>query len=572
MYKILKYLLFLPYLLLGTASLLSAQERIDSFPSLEWYKVLAGYDQYDQVKDMEEGADGSIYYSGVYNSSLFVGIPYHADTFFQDTLVTAQHSHGYVVKVDSNGQFQWVWIIHGAADSRSVVSDIALAENGDLWAIGEFYGEVTFPYGGTFNNPVDNDGFAIRLSENGDGANFIRFSGDGRQYPQKIFLQKNGFLKVLFSQPSLPIYVGADTIEIDTSEHPFLGISTMDSSGNVVDFSYLKVSSGTGLVGYFQSDGDDNGNMYLLFRSIDPFSSDSVHILLGNDSISSLGWELVKISNDHKFMWHRPVQEIFSTEIVLDAVVDGEVYLSAGSVRGPDYYTFLEKYDSNGMLVWQVENSGYQVYSGGIAICKDFLYWTGRYRCDMNIDTIHFEIGERQPWPSPAETGYLSLINHHTGKVVWVMSDATTNQDKRFGAIVAAEDEYITVETRVITTLCTIDTLSLQVTSADVPYNMLLRFDGKQFPVWPVVPDPIPSFSLWPNPTQGAFTVQVDQSWGPQTRLEVYNLAGQKLWAQSIQAQEVFLEMENLSGQLLLIRIVDDGSGRRMTKKLVVLH
>nr|MBP6721320.1 T9SS type A sorting domain-containing protein [Bacteroidia bacterium] len=133
-----------------------------------------------------------------------------------------------------------------------------------------------------------------------------------------------------------------------------------------------------------------------------------------------------------------------------------------------------------------------------------------------------------------------------------------------------------TVETRVITTLCTIDTLSLQVTSADVPYNMLLRFDGKQFPVWPepidTIPDSIPEFLLWPNPTNGEFTIQVNEDWGPLTRIEIYNMSGQRLMQQGLDGMRMTISLDLVSSQMLVVRLLDFQSGRKLSRRLILQH
>lgn len=568
MYKILKYLLFLPYLLLGTASLLSAQERIGAFPDLEWYKALAGSNYYDQFKDMEQGPDGSIYYAGTYTNNLYVGILGNADTLFQDSIQhDPQTAHAYLVKLDSNGVFQWVWIVKGGAEAASSVTDIVLDSNGGVWVAAKYQGAVDIPFGGQFVAPGTH-GFVLHLNANGVGSEFLHITG-ASVVPRKLFINPQGQREIVLQSLVYPIVVGSDTLQVDTSANPFLTLVRLDSSSDVIDAHYL-ATIGSSRAGYGQSTMDQQGNIFFelwLYGNSIAIPGD---MILGSNTITLFGDNLVKMNPNFQLEWIRPLRHIANNYNIGLEEKDGNVILAADSYDAKG--SFVECFSEPGDQQWTISTSGYWATTGGIATAGNYLYWSGYYQCDMSIDTCHFKIGEQRPWPYGARTGFLAVVNRHSGKLAWVMSDETTNQDKRFGRIVANGDDNITVETRVITTLCTIDTLTLQLTSVDVPYHMLLRFHGKQFPPWPVVPDPIPSFSLWPNPTQGAFTVQVDQSWGPKTRLEVYNLAGQKLWTQSIQAQEVFLEMENASGQLLLIRIVDDGSGRRMTKKLVVLH
>ena len=154
------------------------------------------------------------------------------------------------------------------------------------------------------------------------------------------------------------------------------------------------------------------------------------------------------------------------------------------------------------------------------------------------------------------------------------MSDETTNQIKGFGRMVANEDRNITVETNVKSTLCTIDTLTLQVTFVDVPYKMLVHFKGTDFPVWPepsdTQPSVYPDFVMWPNPTSGEFNIRVDESWGPLPTVEIFNVAGQLVWKQTMDGLQCTVSLTSLNSQLLHVRLTDPVHGHKATRRLLL--
>jgi hypothetical protein len=573
MFRFTKIPFLLCVILTVPLSFVWGQARIESFSGLAWYKVFAGYNYNDMSRDMEQAPDGSIYYAGTYNDLLYIGIENQADSLFQDTLSNNPfYSHGYVVKLDSNGTFLWAWIIRGQVDSHSAVTDIVLDAQGSPWVTGWYQGAVSIPFGGNLTT-AGTEGFLLHLgSRHGEGTHFSQISGDG-VVPQKIFINPQGQTELVLEARAYPISIGNQALPISSTCDPFLTIATLDAAGTVVDHGYVG-TSGTARGGYTQSTMDAAGNIYLLLWA---HAANSLQLpgelVCAADTTSILGDHLVKLSPDFQMQWIQPTRPVVTNAVVeLEASAQGEVYLAADSYNGGN--AFVECHTASGKLIWEVSSAGYLVTTGDIALTHDYLYWGGYYQCDMSIDTVHFKIGEQSPIPWTARTGYLAVVNRHTGKVAWVMSDATTDQDKRFGKIVAQEDHHITVEARVTTTLCTVDTLTLQVTVLDVPYNIMLHFQGMQFPAWPTpedtIPTPISGFQMWPNPTTGEFAIKMGTEWGPETQIEIYNMLGQRLMQQEIIDLQTSVSLDLVDSQMLLVRLYDKQSGRKLTKRLAL--
>lgn len=548
------------------------QERLKGFGGLEWYKVLAGNEPYDQVKDMELGSDGSIYYSGLYNSSLFVGVPFHEDTLYQDSLpLDPQRAHGYVVKVDSLGQFQWAWIIRGDEGSSSAVNDIMLDANGGLWVTGQSGGNITIPMGSNLNLEVT-DGFLLHLNAAGAGSNYVHIGGAG-VWPRKVFLDEQGQLQLMIQSFYYPVSIDNDTIPLDTNSDPFMVVALLDTAMQVIQHYYvgtLDASRGT----YLQSTKDSHGNVYIVLDVYNNPVTSPALIVLGEDTISALGNPVVKVDPQGKVTWIREISKIISNGVIeMQTTEEEDLYIAADHYQFNSSISSVAQFNRKGFRDWELTSGGFLTATGDMKVAGDFIYWSGYFQCDMVIDTIHFTIGDRQPWPSGARTGYLAVVNRHTGKLAWLMSDATTNQDKRFGRMVANDDQNITVETRVNTTLCTVDTLTLQVSSIDVPYNMLLRFSGKTFPVWPKL-DSIPEngadFMIYPNPTTGSFSVEVNDAWGSETIMEIYDILGRQLMQGLLRETSMPLDYSLICSQALLIRLVDQDTKRAITHHLIL--
>ena len=130
----------------------------------------------------------------------------------------------------------------------------------------------------------------------------------------------------------------------------------------------------------------------------------------------------------------------------------------------------------------------------------------------------------------------------------------------------------MTIATRVTSPKFDADTLSLLIGNNGLPYNILLNFKEQPLPKLPELPKENFDVQLWPNPSSGFVNIRLDDSWGSNTKLEIYNLHGQLLRVDEISSQQSQIDVRRLSSQILVVVLRNDESGKLWTKKLVLLR
>jgi hypothetical protein len=445
-----------------------------------------------------------------------------------------------------------------------------LDQKGELLIAGNFAGLVTFPSGVVFQtySQWQQHGFSSRLSQQGETKRLTRIGSTGGMVIYNLLCDTNGSNHLVLGT-QFPIIVNGDTVNQDSAD-TFMAILTLDTSGMIQSWNtFAEGPNSEG--GYAQSTMDPYGNLILEFYINGIPSWDSGSVSYQGTTIRSNGHQLAKLNPNLALEWTRRTNsQPYGWGNVLDASPSGEIYFSSDDEV--DLLGFVEKYDSLGNLLWVLKARGDGfVSSQDLFLTKDFIYWTGYYQCEMILDSVHFRIGDTGPCTYPARDGFICLINKHTGKVAWVMSEGDSLENKHFSKIIAIEDDHAIVAAQINSPSCTIDTLNLQnIAPSVLPYTLLFRLDGlPPFPVWPeipYVPDSTLDFAMWPNPTNGTFTLQVDESWSPQTQIEIYNMAGQRLWMQRLQGLKMTIDLYGVSSQML--RVIDLPNDKTVTRLL----
>lgn len=80
----------------------------------------------------------------------------------------------------------------------------------------------------------------------------------------------------------------------------------------------------------------------------------------------------------------------------------------------------------------------------------------------------------------------------------------------------------------------------------------------------------VSDFSIYPNPSNGQFTLQHNLAGKGQPQLRVYNALGKLVLHQNITTSSTLIQGENLSKGVYLIQLSDGQSGTQLTRKLVV--
>jgi outer membrane protein assembly factor BamB len=546
------------------------QERIEGLGELEWYKAIANHTYNYTSNDLERGTDGSIYYAGSYAQSLGIGSIYRADTTFVDTINHSPYiESGFVAKLDEAGNFQWAWILHGDSGSTSHIRDIQPTENGDLWIFGEFAGTLFYATGASLQSPSIHqpNGFLAKLSSRGEVVSMKKIGSNGVLLAGKLFPQNNGEVQLVISNCVFPIIMEEDTI-IGDSLSSFMTVIKLNSDGKVRrwgSFYGLAMSEAR----YIQSAIDSQGNTLLEFRVNGIPSWEPGSVSYRGLQITSQGYHIAKLDSNLDLIWVEPLITQPNGVNALEVSTSGEIYVASN-----DRYTnqaFLEKYDVDGSQIWNVSTSGSNVSSQDIYISKDAIYWAGYYQCEIQIDTLSFQIGVGTPCTWPAREGFICMLNQHSGRVGWLMS----LENKHFSKILAVVDDFAVMAAQVNSPNCTVDTLAiLNIAPSVLPYTLLFRLGGlpkfPMIPEKPVLRDSFMEFMISPNPSAGVITIQTTKAWSDDLVLEIYDMLGQRLMRGMLHKTAMPIDLGLVSSQTLLVRLVDEEGKRQIVRRLVL--
>ncbi len=169
---------------------------------------------------------GNIYTSGKFRNTTDFD-PGAGTTELTSTL----NANGYILKLDSSGNFVWVKSFVGE-DDDTPVKYIFFDADDDIYATGDFFGTVDFDPGIGISNLIsdgDNDIFILKLDPSGDFIWSKKFGGTDQD-----------LIGGLFVDLSSNIYITGgfqDTVDFD----PGAGTSNLTSAGSV-DAFVLKLS------------------------------------------------------------------------------------------------------------------------------------------------------------------------------------------------------------------------------------------------------------------------------------------------------------------------------------------
>ncbi len=577
MHKIFKIILLgLAFLAMSLADA-RAQQQINSLPNLDWYKFQSHFAGTQWNRQLRQTDDGSVYQSGAYVNELIIGILGTWDYYFRDTVEWAFDNdyHGYLMKLDAQGTFQWNWIVRGDSGSWSRITGVDIDANGDIIVVGNYAGVVQFPGGAILRTTsiYRANGFLAKLSPAGQTLQLTNIGGPTYVVTDKIFCGPHGTTDLMLGVCRFPLIVGQDTIN-GNSLISFMAVIKLDSDGHVTDFTSFQ-EYGNAESGHFLSARDSVGNVYLSFYTFGPNFGQG-NFSHNGQIYPAQAYQLLKLSPTLDIEWVRgyATQPNGYPNAELEAFADG-VYLSA-EAKSNDL-AFLEKYETNGEVAWSLKSRGYNVVSEDIAFTKDFIYWSGHYECNMRLDAVHFVVADTAPCVSNARDGFIALVNRHTGRLAWAISDGNPFEIKWFSEMVAAPDGHLLMVVQAYSPNCTLDTVVLpNIPQSVLPLTVLVQFSNlPPLPIWPeVLVPPVLAydFGVYPNPTAGVVTVETNDFWGEHLQLEIYNSLGQRLRLQPLTAVQTSLDLSGMRSEVLWLRLTDLDSGLHLTKRLVLVH
>ena len=351
----------------------------------------------------------------------------------------------FVVKLDSDGNFQWVYTAGGSGNDRAV--DIGTDSSGNSYITGNFSETVNFGGGDVTSAGNSDDIFVVKLDSDG---NFQWvYTAGGTQYGTSSTTLK---------------FDGGTGIDIDSSGNVYItgifdtvvdfGGGNVSSSGKDIFVLKLDTDGNFQWVYNVLSSGNDDANSITTDPSGNTYTTGYFYNTadFGGGDVTSNGYNdifVVKLDSDGNFQWvytagGTGVDELHAIAIDSSDNVLTTGYLSStvnygGGVRiSADTVTALVlKLDSFGSLVWVNAYGGQGAQEGlGIAAdSSDNIFTTGYF-----YNTVDF--GDGDVTSTGNEDIYILKLNS-SGSFQWI---------KTYGSTAASTSYYdvtndITVDT-----------------------------------------------------------------------------------------------------------------------------
>ena len=351
----------------------------------------------------------------------------------------------FVVKLDSDGNFQWVYTAGGSGNDRAV--DIGTDSSGNSYITGNFSETVNFGGGDVTSAGNSDDIFVVKLDSDG---NFQWvYTAGGTQYGTSSTTLK---------------FDGGTGIDIDSSGNVYItgifdtvvdfGGGNVSSSGKDIFVLKLDTDGNFQWVYNVLSSGNDDANSITTDPSGNTYTTGYFYNTadFGGGDVTSNGYNdifVVKLDSDGNFQWvytagGTGVDELHAIAIDSSDNVLTTGYLSStvnygGGVRisATTVTALVLKLDSFGSLVWVNAYGGQGAQEGlGIAAdSSDNIFTTGYF-----YNTVDF--GDGDVTSTGNEDIYILKLNS-SGSFQWI---------KTYGSTAASTSYYdvtndITVDT-----------------------------------------------------------------------------------------------------------------------------
>ena len=486
--------------------------KYDANGNILWVQqpTLKGYYCSATYRSVAVDAKGNSYVAGGFHDTISLG---------SVTLRNKDNSDAFLVKYDVNGNLVWAKQSFAASPSSSGYIDaVTIDSTGEIYASGTFADTITF---GSIT--LKNKSFGVFLVKYDSSGNVIWAKQDS-----SVSTSDGGSAYSIALDNSGGIYITGyfdDTIwfkGIRLIENPSLldvFITKYDTSGNVLwakqAFPGNKNSYGVGTSIAL----DGSGDAYVTGSFKDSLT-------FGGTTLISLGHEdvfLVKYSPSGNVLWAKQGHNTGTCggyAVVCDTLIRGGgnlIILRNGSpaqiIFGSDTFSLLTSYTTSTVLL-QFDSSG-KVSCGNI-----------------------FTEGN--------EDDYDGLGIDHAGKYVYLFGDL--DKSTVFGT----------------------DTL---IYGRDVPF--VARWQPcNNIETSTTLISTKTSISLFPNPNTGAFTLEVKSEELKAKSVEVYNVMGQKVFAETLRSTQDDnpIDIQDQPNGIYLYRVIDETGKLLGEGKFVIAH
>ncbi len=504
-------------------------------PSWAWAKSAGGTKE-DYVNSVTTDASGNVYIAGDFLSpTIVIGSTILSNNGGPDM---------FIAKYDSNGNA--LWAKSAGRGNIDYASSLVCDGFGNIYAAGTFVSDsITFGSFTLFSKGED-DVFLVKYDNNGNVIWAVSAGNVERDIGFSVCIDAFG-----------NIYVGGWT---GSTSNPDILILKYDSGGNQV---WAKSAAGNSFDYAYSIAADGFGNIYLAGE----FWSDSISfgpLVLINSNVSGYAPFIVKLDSSGTALWGKAAggnADGYGNSVTTDT--KGNAYV-AGQFDSPfivwgqdtlkDGGMFIAKYDSMGNELWA--KGAIEGWAQAYSVATDMqgnVYVSG----DCGGDSILF--GNVRLYLNPDE-GYLFIVKYDTnGNAMWAISAGDSSYGSPFtyvavdasGSVYAAggfSGDTIVFETSVLVGnggYCGFgkpcyDVFLAKLLSSPLPVE---RFTNNK------------PFTIYPNPTNGIFTISFDKNiW--KGEINIYNIMGGNVYSGILNGKQITMNCKLASG-IYFVQIKD---------------
>lgn len=556
---------------------LQGQVRFAEFEGVEWWTHVGGH-AYQYVDFIEVDDSGNVYVAGRFDRELYLRNRDGVDLdYFPDYQCALEADfHVFFVKYDSGGEFQWVNWLEKTDQNLLNLTSFTYSDAGYATALVRLNDTVTTRDGAIFfpKSGTGVDDIVLKLFPNGSieevarvwGAGFVKVTGliplANEEYLATVSHGQGGF------------NIGGEEVRFDSivfdSGTFHTSLIHINSQNLILQHRLIKALAGISTAIKIVDNGI-RGAVVLMGMSSNNGNSEGIATCDG-DTVIAKGYITMRFDRELNLSFISKPMPFENTRIDLACDIKGNLFVSCTKPGGDSIYSvlnsFVTKLSQFGDTLWDIHTNGIQVYSGGIDVSSDALFWTGSYGIKMELGSLFFER------LSAGSTGFVAKIDLLTGTLNWVITDTISRHSKELGGIAVACDDQIhfTANFDQNYSLFGQDTVWVYPFTGFNDVAIVTIKDPE-----PAKQNPEPEYPQWftvfPNPSHGEFSFGLNQNFPAQSFFEIRDLRG-RLIGQTIVAENGSQKIdfsEKLSVGVYLV-ILKNRSGNILQTKKIIIH
>lgn len=533
-----KGLAFLVTILTLTPLFLSSQT-----PHWLWAKGFGG-DYVDKANALATDADGNVYMAGeFYSSSITLG---------STTLYNTGLSDIYIVKLDSSGKVLWANSFQGSAGSENRTADLTVDSHGNVIITGYFESSSLYYNGYAVNNTSLTDLFVAKISPSSDLIWMKTAVGSGYDMSKCVCIDKDDNLFLAGSFDSYVLSMDDIVLDKKGNGNPCSNafIFKLNENGEAVWGTNFGEDSDDGIIIRAINEKPD-GNIVFGGYFTTPrlgigqdtiFNLDTIPDCSGDIFIAEIspGFECSVVKQiagtDHDYIYDMDIDKegniVFTGYFNSDPLIIGSDTLS---YIPPNIDMFTALMSSTGDFLWARSMGDDPILADNINCvfdAKGNVIITGQYWTDTLIIENDTFVANMFP-------DLFLLKYNHEGEIEWCRGAGNEGFDNPYALTIDNEDNIYMAGSYSSSVFVIGNDSLINIGANDC---FLAKFSEN------LIQDSLPdiTFGIFPNPSNGFFTVNPGALFPQGYNLEVNNILGQRVFemqADDQQPQELFLPL-----------------------------